>query len=118
MNDFIILPVLFKNFSMIFNCYAFKGGYKEVSNTYASIPCILDTDSQILLKINNVVTSVLPGKFMILVINVYKNISLKLQRFIHDVASCFENLNEKTTFAHLSLISVTAQRNSIYFSGI
>ena len=55
---------------------------------------------------------------MILVINVYKNISLKLQRFIHDVASCFENLNEKTTFAHLSLISVTAQRNSIYFSGI
>ena len=101
MNDFIILPVLFKNFSMIFNCYAFKGGYKEVSNTYASIPYRLDTDSQILLKINNVVTSVLPGKFMILVINVYKNISLKLQRFIHDVTGCFKNLNEKTTFAHL-----------------
>ena len=33
--------------------------------------------------------------------HIYKNISLKLQRLIHDVAGCFENLNEKNTFAHL-----------------
>ena len=101
MNDFIILPALFKNFSMIFNCYAFKSGYKEVSSTYTSIPYRLDADSQILLKINNVVTSVLPENSLMLVINVYKNISLKLQRFIHDIACCFENLNGKTKFAHL-----------------
>ena len=103
---------------MIFNCYAFKGRYKEVSSTCTSIPYRLDTDSQFLLKINNMVTLVLSGKFIILAINVYKNISLKLQRFIHDVTRCFENLNEKTKFAHLWLISVTAQRNSICFSGI
>ena len=88
---------------MIFNCHDFlsKGGYKEVSSTYTSIPCRLDTDSQILLKVNNVVTSVLHRSSLILVINVYKNLLLKLQRVIHDSASCFENLNYKTKFAHL-----------------
>ena len=104
MIDFIILPnVLFKNFSMVFSCFKTlsKVGYKEVSSTYTSIPYRLDTDFQILLKVNNAVTSVLPGSSLILVINVYKNISLKLQRVIYDVASCFENLNDKTKFALL-----------------
>ena len=90
---------------MIFNCYDFlsKGGYKEVSSTYTSIPYRLDTDSQVLLKVDK--TAWLPqsyrGSSFILVINVYKNNSLKLQRAIHDAASCFENLNDKTKFAHL-----------------
>ena len=90
---------------MIFNCYDFlsKSGYKEVSSTYTSIPYRLDTGSQILLKVNK--TTWLPqsyrGNSLILVINVYKNTSLKLQRVIHGVASCFENLNDKTKFAQL-----------------
>ena len=41
-----------------------KGGYKEVSSTYTSIPYRLDTDSQIFLKVNNAATLVLPGKFI------------------------------------------------------
>ena len=50
----------------MFNYYDFlsKAGYKEVSSTYTSIPYRLDTDSQILLKVSNAVTSVLPGKFI------------------------------------------------------
>ena len=79
-----------------------KGGYKEVSSTYTSTPYRLDTDSQILLKVSK--TTRLPqsyrGSLLILVINVYKNTSLKPQRVIYDVASCFENLNDKTKFAH------------------
>ena len=90
---------------MMFNYYDFlsKAGYKEVSSTYTSIPYRLDTDSQILLKVSK--TTRLPqsyqGSLLLLVINVYKNTSLKLQRVIHGVASCFENLNDKTKFAHL-----------------
>ena len=51
---------------MMFNYYDFlsKAGYKEVSSTYTSIPYRLDTDSQILLKISNAITSVLPGKLI------------------------------------------------------
>ena len=89
---------------MMFNYYDFlsKAGYKEVSSTYTSIPYRLDTDSQILLKVSK--TTRLPqsyrGSLLLLVINVYKN-TLKLQRVIHGVASCFENLKGKTKFARL-----------------
>ena len=55
------------------------------------------------------------GSSLILVINVYKSISLKLQLAIQNFASCFECFNDKTKFAHLWLIYVKALSNFISF---